>query len=74
MYNLDVKVTEIQSIVGKMRDDAKNRDDGPTTDIFQTVPRAQRSTIEPVADTRPTHSAPAATTIVPQPVSTPPAQ
>ena len=39
MYSLDVKVTEIQTIVEKLRDDAKDRDDRPTTNIFQTVPR-----------------------------------
>ena len=74
MYNLDVKVTEIQTIVEKLRDDAEGKDDRATTDIFQTVPRAQRSATEIVADTRPTHSAPAATATVPPPVSNPPAQ
>src|SRR3989337_4196083 len=51
IYNLDVKVTEIQSIVERLRDDAEDSDDRPTTDRFQTVPRAQRSSAEPVADT-----------------------
>jgi hypothetical protein len=74
MYNLDVKVTEIQTIVEKLRDDAEDRDDRPTTDRFQTVPRAQRSSTEPVADLRPAHSAPATTSRVPPSVSTPPAQ
>ena len=40
MYNMDVKVTEIQSIVEKLRDDVEDNDDRPTTDRFQTVPRA----------------------------------
>ena len=32
MYSLDVKVTEIQTIVEKLRDDAEDRDDRPTID------------------------------------------
>ena len=48
-------------------------DDRPTTERFQTAPRAARSAAVPVADTRTTISAPAAAT-VPPPVSTPPAQ
>ena len=40
MYNLDVKVTEIQSIVEKLWDDAEDKDDRPRTDRFHTVPRA----------------------------------
>ena len=74
MYNLDVKVTEIQSIVEKLQDDAEDKDDRPTTERFQTVSRAHRSAAEPVAETRPPHSAPAATATVLPPVSTPPAQ
>jgi hypothetical protein len=65
MYNLDVKVTEIQSIVEHLRDDAER---------YQIVPRAPRSSAVPVTDTRPTHSTPAATATVPPQVSTPPAQ
>ena len=72
MYNLDVKVREIQTIVEKLRDDAEDNDDRPTTDRFQSVPRAQRSAAEPVADLRSAHSAPATTAIVSPPVSTPP--
>ena len=34
MYNVDVKVNEIQSIVEKLRDDAEDRDDRPTTNRF----------------------------------------
>ena len=74
MYNLDVKVTEIQSIVEKLRDDAESGDDRPTTDRFQTVPRAPKSATMPNADMRTTVSAPAAASSVPPPVSTPPAQ
>ena len=73
MYNLDVKVTEIQTIIENLRDDGEDRDDKPTTDRFQTVPRAQRSATEPVADLRPAHSAPATTSIITPLVSTPPA-
>ena len=40
MYNLDVKVSEIQTIVDKLLDDAEDRDDRPTTDRFQTMPKA----------------------------------
>ena len=72
MYNLDVKVIEIKPIVEKLRDDAESGDDRPTTDRFQTMPRAQWSSVMPDADTRTTHSAPTAT--MPPPVSTPPAQ
>nr|XP_045088124.1 myosin-11-like [Aegilops tauschii subsp. strangulata] len=72
MYNLDVKVREIQTIVEKLRDDAEDNDDRPTTDRFRSVPRAQRSIAEPVADLRSAHSAPATTTTVSPPVSTPP--
>lgn len=49
-------------------------DDRPTTERFQTVPRAARSAAEPVVDPRTTVSAPAAAATVPPPVSTPPAQ
>lgn len=68
MYNLDVKVIEIQSIVENLRDDAEDGDEHPTTKRFQAVPRAQRSSAMPVADTRTTHSTPAATAPVPPPV------
>ena len=73
MYNLDVKVTKIQTIVEKLRDDAEDNDARTTTKRFQAVPRAWRSSAEPVADLRPAHSAPATTAIVAPQVSTPPA-
>jgi hypothetical protein len=60
MYNLDVKVTEIQSMVEKLRDDTEDGDDMSTTDRFQSVPRATRSSAVPVADTIPTLSTPPA--------------
>ena len=34
IYNLDVKVTEIHTIVEKLRDDTEDSDDIPTTDRF----------------------------------------
>jgi hypothetical protein len=81
IYDLDVKITEVQTIVEKLRDDVEisraaaedNGDDRPMTERFQTVPRAPRSAAVPVADTRTTVSGPATAT-VPPPVSTPPAQ
>ena len=74
MYNLDVKVIEILSIVEKLRDDAEDGNEDTTTERFHTMPRVPRSSAVPVADTRTTHSAPVATAIVSPPVSTPPAQ
>jgi hypothetical protein len=81
-YELDVKVTEIQTTVEKLKSDVDivrtaiddSGDDRPTTDRFQTVPRAARSAAVPVVDPRTTVSAPAATATVPPQVSTPPAQ
>jgi hypothetical protein len=84
IHDLDVKLTEVQTIVEKLKDDidaaARARedaedsgDDRPTTNRFQTVPRAASSVVVPVADTRNTTSAPAAAPLVPLPVSTPPA-
>ena len=34
MYDLDVKVTETQTIVEKLRDDAEDSNDRPTTERF----------------------------------------
>jgi hypothetical protein len=81
-YELDVKVTEIQTTVEKLKSDVDtvrtatddSGDDRPTTERFQSVPRAARSTVVPVVDPRIIVSAPAAATTVPPPVSTPPAQ
>ena len=72
-YDLDLKVTEIQTTVEKVQEEAEERKGKATTDAFQRVPRGQRSAAVPVADTRATTSAPAATTSVPPPVATPPA-
>ena len=49
-------------------------DDMQMTERYQTIPRAPRSVAVPIADTRTTHSTPDATSTVPPPVSTPPAQ
>ena len=58
-YDLDVKVTEIQSVVEQLQDDMQERKGRTTTDAFARVPRAQRSGAVPVPDTRVTSSAPA---------------
>ena len=58
----------------KLRDDAEDGNEHTTTKRFQTVPRAPRSSVVPVVDMRPTHSAPASTARMPPLVSTPPAQ
>ena len=58
-YDLDVKVTEIQSVVEQLQDDMQERKGKTTTDAFARVPRAQRSAAVPVTDTRATSSAPA---------------
>ena len=72
-YDLDLKVTEMQTTVEKLQEEAEERKGQATTDAFQRVPRAQRSATVPVTDTRATTSAPAATTSVAPPVATPPA-
>ena len=58
-YNLDVKVTEIQSVVEQLQADMQERKGKTTTDAFARVPRAQRSAAVLVTDTRGTSSAPA---------------
>ena len=58
-YDLDVKVTEIQTAVEQLQDDMQERKGKTTTDAFARVPRAQRSHAVPVVDTRATTSAPA---------------
>ena len=70
-YDLDVKVTEIQSVVEQLQDDMQERRGKTTTDAFARVPRAQRSTAVPVPDTRATTSAPATAPAQPAPASTP---
>ena len=73
-YDLDVKVTEIQSVVEQQQDDMQERKGKTTTDAFAKVPRAQRSVTEPVTDTRATSSEPATAPtapVQPAPSSTP---
>ena len=41
IYDLDVKVTEIQSVVEQVQDDMQERKGKTTTDAFARVPRAQ---------------------------------
>ena len=69
-YDLDVKVTEIQSVVEQLQDDMQERKGKTTTNVFARVPRAQRSAVVPVPDTRATSSAPATAPSAPvQPAS-----
>ena len=75
-YDLDVKVTEIQSVVEQLQDDMQERKGKTTTNVFARVPRAQRSAAVPVPDTRETSFAPATTPtapVQPAPAPTPPA-
>ena len=72
-YDLDLKVTEIQTAVEQLQEEAEEKKGNATTDAFQRVPRGQRSTVVPVTDSRATTSAPAATAPVPPPAATPPA-
>ena len=70
-YDLDVKVTEIQSVVEQLQDDMQERKGRTTTDAFSRVPRAQRSTVVLVTDTRATSYAPATAPVQPAPAPTP---
>ena len=70
-YDLDVKVTEIQSVVEQLQDDMQERKGRTTTDAFARVLRAQRSAAEPVTDTRATSSALATAPGKPSPTPTP---
>ena len=72
-YDLDLKVTEIQTAVEQLQEEAEEKKGNATTEAFQYLPRGQRSAAVPVPDTRATTSAPAATASVPPPVATPPA-
>ena len=71
LYDLDVKVTKIQSVVEQLQDDMQERKGKTTTDAFARVPRAQRSVAVPVTDTRATSSAPATSSVPPAPAPTP---
>ena len=69
-YDLDVKVTEIQTAVEQLQDDMQERRGRTTTHAFARVPRGPRSSAVPVADTRATTSAPATASVPPAPAST----
>ena len=69
-YDLDVKVTEIQTAVEQLQDDMQERRGKTTTDAFARVPRGPRSSAVPVADPRATTSAPATASVPPAPAST----
>ena len=72
-YDLDLKVTEMQTAAEQLQEEAEEKKGQATTDAFQRVPRGQRSAAVPMADTRAATSSPAATASVPPPVATPPA-
>ena len=72
-YDLALKVTEIQTVVEQLQEEAEEKKGKATTDAFQRVPRSQRSAAVPVSDTRATTSAPAGTASVPPLAATPPA-
>ena len=72
-YDLDVKVTEIQSVVEQLQDEVEDKKGKSTTYAFTRVPRSQRSAAVHVPISRATLSAPAATASVPPPAATPPA-
>ena len=58
-----------------LQEEIEDRSDRPTTDAFQQVPRAQRSSVVlVVSDTRTTLSAPATTTSAIPPISSPPSE
>ena len=71
-YDLDVKVTEIQTAVEQLQEEAEERIGKATSDAFQRVPRGPRSTVVPVSDARASVSAPTTTAPVPPPAPTPP--
>ena len=70
-YDLDLKVTEIQTAVEKLQEEAEERRGKATTDAFKRVPRGPRYFAVPVSDARASVSAPAATALVPPPAPTP---
>lgn len=72
-YDLDLKVTEIQTSVEELQEEVEERKGKATTQVFHRVPREKRSAVVPVPETRTTTSAPAATAPVAPPMETPPA-
>ena len=61
----------LQSFVEQLQDDMQERKGKTTTDVFARVPRAQRSAVVPVPDTRVTSSALATAPAQPAPAPTP---
>src|SRR5215216_3908630 len=47
-YDLDLKVTEMQSVVEQLQEEAEERKGQATTNAFQRVPRGQRSVVVPM--------------------------
>ena len=72
-YDLDLKVTEIQTAVEELQEEAEERKGKATTQVFHRVPRGQRFAAVSVPDTRAAASAPTATAPVAPLVATPPA-
>ena len=70
-YKLDLKVTEIQTAVEQLQEEAEERKGKSTTDAFKRVPRGPRSAVVPLTYTRASVSAPVATAPVPPPAPTP---
>ena len=70
-YDLDVKVTEIQSVVEQLQEEVQEKKGKTTTNAFSRVPRGQRSAAVPVPDTRATSSAPATASVPPALAPTP---
>ena len=72
-YDLDVKVTEFQTVVEQLQDEVQEKKGKSTTDAFARVPRGQRSAAVQVTDTKATSSAPSTASVSQAPAPTPPA-
>ena len=70
-YDLDVKVTEIQSVVEQLQEEVEEKKGKSTTQAFARVPRGQISVAVPIPDTRAISSAPATASVPPAPAATP---
>ena len=73
-YDLDAKVTEIQSAVEQLQEEVEEKKGKFTTDAIDRVPRGHRSAAVRVIDTRATTTAPPPhpTTPPPHPTTPPP--
>ena len=71
-YDLDLKVTEIQTAVEQLQEEAEEKKVKSTTDPSARVHRGQRSATVPVPETRATSSAPATASVHPAPAPSPP--